>query len=78
MRDNLGVGEVNLTNDVHRDCKKKSSVLSCIDKKKNVGCDRGSEVWTVQSERNEKEPVSLRKLKESDRRDSFEKDFVSR
>jgi len=50
MRDNPGelVSAVN----VRRRCKKNStSILSCIGKKEEEGCDRGDEVGIVQSGR---------------------------
>jgi len=50
MRDNSR-GELDPAENVHRRCKKNSSVLSCIDKRTREGCDRGSEVRTVHSGR---------------------------
>jgi len=41
------------------------------------GCDRGSEVWTVHSGRDGEAPVSMRKPKESDKRENCENDFFS-
>jgi len=49
MRDNPG-GKLDPVKGVRRRCKKKYlSVLSCIGKRTREGCDRGSEVGTVQS-----------------------------
>jgi len=62
---------------VRRRCKNSPFVLSCIGKKTREVCDRGSEVGTVHSGRDGKEPVILRKPKESDIRRSCKKDFVS-
>jgi len=42
------------------------------------GCDRVSEVGTVQSGRDGEEPFTLRKPKVSGRRKNCEKDFVSK
>jgi len=50
MRDYLVRVESDPAEGVRRRCKKNSpSVLSCIDKRKREGCDRGSEVGTVHS-----------------------------
>jgi len=49
--------------------------LSCIGKRTREGCNRGSEVGTVQSGQDWKGSVPLRKLKESGRR-NCEKDFI--
>jgi len=58
--------------------KNSPSVLSCIGKRTKEGCDRGSEVGTVHSVRIRWEgTVSLRKLKESGKGGSCEKDFIS-
>jgi len=46
-----GEFELNSAVDVHRRCKKNSSVLSCMDKRTRESCDRGSEVGTVHSRR---------------------------
>jgi len=78
MRDNSEGGELDPAEGVRRRCRKNfPSVLSCIGKRKREGCDRGSEVGTVQSGRDREGPVSPRKLKEFGRRGSCEKDFVS-
>jgi len=51
MLDNPKVGELDSAVDVRRRCKKNSPyILSCIDKRTNDGCDRGSEVGTVHSQ----------------------------
>jgi len=47
-------------------------------KRTKEGCDRGSEIGTVHSGRDGKESVPLRKPKKSGRRESCQKDFVSR
>jgi len=79
MRDNPEGGKLDPAEDVRRCCKKNPpSILSCLDKRTRKGCDRGSEVGTVHSGRDGEGPVSLRKPKESSRRRSCEKDFVSR
>jgi len=65
VRDNPEGGELDSANDIHKRCKKNSPVLSCIDKRKK-GCDRGSDVGAVYSGRG---PVSLRKPKESGRKE---------
>jgi len=45
MRDNLGGGELDPADDVHRRCKKNCpSVLSCLGKRIKEDCNRGSEV----------------------------------
>jgi len=49
MRDNPKVGELDPAEGVRKRCKNTSSILSCIGKRKKEGCDRGSEVGTVQS-----------------------------
>jgi len=64
MRDNPE-GELHPTDDVRRCCN--FFVLSCIDKKIKEGCDHGSDVRPVNSERDEEGPVLLRKSKESNR-----------
>jgi len=53
------------------------SFLSCIGKKTKEGCDRGSEVETVHNGQDGEGPVPPRKPKESGRRGSYEKEFVS-
>jgi len=53
MRDNPEEGDLGPADDVRR--KNFSSVLSCIDNKTKEGCNRGSEVGKVNSERNEKD-----------------------
>jgi len=58
--------------------KKISTALSCIAKRTKEGCDPDSEVGTVQNGRNEERAITLRKLKESGKRENCEKDFVSR
>jgi len=64
MQDNPEGGELDLTDDVRRRCKKNSPyVLFCIGKKTKEGCDRGSEVGTVHSGRDGEVSVPLRKLK---------------
>jgi len=68
MRENPEEDKLDPVNDVRRCCKKNFSVLSCIDKMTKEGCDHGSKVGTV----------PLRKPKESVRRESCEKDFISR
>jgi len=51
MRDNSNRGNLDPADDVRRRCKKNSSsILSCIDKRTEEGCDRGSEVGIVYSE----------------------------
>jgi len=52
MRDNPEGGDLDPADDVRR--KNFSSVLSCIDKNIKEGCDRGSEVGIVHSERDGK------------------------
>jgi len=52
MRDNPG-GELDPADDVHRRSKNSPSVLSCIGKKTREGCNRGSEVGTVHSGRDQ-------------------------
>jgi len=76
MWNNPEEGELDLAEDVRRRCKKNSPVLSCVGKRTREGCDRGSEVRTVHSGRDWEGP--LKKLKESGRRRSCEKDFVSK
>jgi len=71
-------GELDPANDVRRHRKKNSSVLSCIDNRTKKGCNHGSEVGTDHNGRDGAGPVTLRKPKESGRRESCEKDFVSR
>jgi len=78
MRDNPEGGKLDTADDVRRRCKKNSPDLSYIGKRTREGCDRGSEVETVYSKRDGKGPVPLRKPKESDRRESCEKDLLSR
>jgi len=79
MRDNPGGGELDPAEGVRRRCKKNFSfVLSYIGKRTREGCDRGSEVGTVHSGRDGEGPVPPRKPKESGRRGSYEKDFVSK
>jgi len=51
VRNNPEGGESDPAECVHRLCKKNSPVLFCIGKKIKIGCDRGSEVWTVHSGR---------------------------
>jgi len=71
--------ELNPADDVRRRCKNNCSCfLSCIDKRTKDGCDRGSEVGTVQSERDGGKASSSEETKESGRRESCEKDFISR
>jgi len=53
------------------------SFLSCIGKRTKEGCNRGSEVETVHSGYDEEGPVPPTKQKESGRRGSCEKEFVS-
>jgi len=66
MRDNPGGDELDPAEGVRSYCKKNSpSVLSCIGKWTREGCDCGSEVGTVHSERGGKGPVPPRKPKES-------------
>jgi len=78
MCDNPGGGESNPAEGVRGRCKMKSpSVLSCIGKTTREGCDRGREVGTVHSRYDGEGTVPLRKSKESGRRGSYEKDFVS-
>jgi len=78
MRDNPGGGELDPAEDVRRSCKKNSpSVLSCKGKRTRDGCDRGSEVGTVNSGLYGEWPVPPRKPKKSGRRGSCEKDFVA-
>jgi len=77
MRDNPGGGESDPSESVRRHWLKNSpSVLSCIGKTRE-SCDRGSEVGTVHSGYDGEWPVPPRKPKESGRRRSCEKDFVS-
>jgi len=55
MRNNPVGGDLDPADDVRRRCKKNSSfILSCIDKKTKEGCDNGSEIGTVHSERDRK------------------------
>jgi len=78
MLDNPEGGELDPAEGVRRRCKKNYlSVLLCIGKRTREGCDRGSEVGTVHSRRDGEVPVPPRKPKESGRRESCEKDFVS-
>jgi len=63
--------------------KNSRSILSCVKRTKEIkrtkeGCDHVSKVGTVHSRRERKGPVPMRKSKESDRRRSCEKDYVSR
>jgi len=68
-----------VTEGVRWRCKKNfPSVLSCIGKRTKEGWDRGSEVETVHSGRNGEGTVPPKKPKESGRRGSCEKDFVSK
>jgi len=71
MQDNLEGGELDPADDVCRRCKKNSpSVLfALIGKRSKEVCGHGSEVRTVHIGQDRKEPVSLRKPKESDRRE---------
>jgi len=71
MRDNPEGGEFDPADDVRRFCKKNSFVLFCTGKRSREGCDH------VHSGRAGGGPVSLKKLKESGRREHCEKDFVS-
>jgi len=72
-------GELYPAEGVRRRCKKNSpSVLSRIGKRTREGCDRGSEVETVHGGRDGEGPVYPTKPKESGRRGSCEKDFVSK
>jgi len=57
--------------------KNSPSVLSCIGKRTVEGGDRGCEGGTVHSVQDWKGPVPLKKSKESGRRASCEKEFVS-
>jgi len=78
MQDNPGGGESDPAEGIRRRCMKNSpSVLSLIGKRTRYGCDRGSEVGTVHSGRDREGPVPPRIPKESGRRGSCEKDFVS-
>jgi len=49
-----------------------------LSKRIREGCDRGSEVRTVYSAQDGKRPVPLRKLNDSGRTGSCEKNFVSK
>jgi len=49
MQDNPGGDALDSAEGVRRLCKKKSSVLSCLDKRTREGCDRGSKVGTLHS-----------------------------
>jgi len=78
VQDNPVGDESDPAEGLHRRCKKNSpSVLSCIGKKTREGCDCGSEVWTVHSGWDGEGPVPPRKPKESCRRGSCMKYFVS-
>jgi len=58
MQDSQGGGEPDLAKGVHRHCMKNSpSLLSCIGKRTKEGCDHGSEVGTVYSDKTGEEPV---------------------
>jgi len=66
MRDNPGGGELDPAEGVRRPCKKNfRSVLSCIGNSTREGCNRGSEVGTVQSGWDGAGPVPQWKSKES-------------
>jgi len=73
MRDNPEGGDLDPADDVRR--KNFSSILSCINKKTKEGCDHGSR--TVHNEQDGKGQF-LRKPKESGKKESYEKDFISR
>jgi len=75
MQDNVERDELDPADDARRRCKKNSPVLSCIGKRTKQGCDCGSEVGTVHSGQG---PVTLGESKKSGKRESCEKDFVSR
>jgi len=78
MQDNPGGGESDPVEDVRRRCKKNSLfVLFCIDMRTREGCDRGSVVGTVYSGRDREGPVPPGRPRESGRRWSCEKEFVS-
>jgi len=78
MRDNPEGEELDAADNVRRRCKETSlSVLSCIVRRTRESCDHGSKVRTVHSGRDGEEPIPLKKPKESGRRESCEKDFVS-
>jgi len=77
MRDNSKRAKLNPAEGAHRRCKKNSSVLSNVGKRTREGCDRGSEVGTVHSGRDREGSVPARKPKESGRKGSCKKDFVS-
>jgi len=73
--ESLGAGQsredkLDPENDVRRRCKNNSpSVLSCTGKRIKDGCDRGSEIGTVDSGRDGEGPAPPRKQKESSRRE---------
>jgi len=70
--------ELDPADDVRRRCKKKLFPFYLIGERTKEGCCRGSEVGRVHNGRDGKGPVPLRKSKESGRRESCEKGFVSR
>jgi len=79
MRDNPEGVELDPAEDVLRRWKKNSSsVLFCIGKRIREDCDRRSVFGTVHSGRDGVGPVSPMKPKESGKRGSCEKDFVSK
>jgi len=79
MRDNPEGDELDPAEGVRRRCKKNSlSIFSFIGKRTREGCDHGSKVGAVHSGRDEEGPASPRKPKEYGRRESCEKDFVSK
>jgi len=71
MPDNPKGGELDPADDVRMRCKKNSSVLSCIGKSTNKGCDRGSEIGQFAADKREG-PVPPRKPKEYGKQESYE------
>jgi len=80
MRDNPGgEGKLDPAKGIRRRCKKNSpSVSSYRGKRTREGCDRGRKVGTVHSGRNGEGLVPSSKPNKSGRRESCEKDFVSK
>jgi len=77
MWENPEGGELDLAEGVRR-LQEEFFRLSCIGKRTRECCDRGSEVGTANSGRDGEGPVPPRKPKESGRRGSCEKYFVSK